>query len=471
MRRTFGLTALLLLALVVVAIAGCSGAGNSGAGVLQPFPTGTHTGGPTVSPTVSPSISPFPTGTATVLPSRNNPTRLFYNAGCGELWFLEGFNLGANNGRLVRTKLDTQNGTSQSDPTSPQVFTLAFGDSTPVQLTNPVWIDGGTDPVSGEFFLVVTDNFGTAQGRILIIKPAISASCQYTGTAVVTDLGALASSAPINPLGVDFDGRYVWWTEYVGTPQGRVRRADLAASPIAVVDYMVGLDFPAGIMSNGAYAAFAQNGAGSFVAGPVVPITGTVFPIPIVDPQVGVLTPAIGDPVMIRPWEVHWTGNNTLVTLDGFGMTVAGGPGSAGVGNGNLRFFTGPGTNWANKTLNIVQGGLTDPVGLGVIYDAAADATKNRVDVAFAQSVPTTGTVNRIGFQTTTPFTVLNNQVLITNVSRAFHALPVPTVTSPVGAPPVSEPAPTNILLFITQGFDLGVANGNILRFSGAFGL
>ena len=455
MRRTYGLTALMLLALAILAVAGCSG-GGSGAGVLQPFATGTSGGGPTSSPTVSPTITPFPTGTATVLPSLDNPTRMDYDANCQDLWMVTGFNLGAYNGRLIRFRVDTQNGVSQADPRSPQVFTLQDAGKNTVQLTNPTWLSVGKDPITKEFMVVVADGFGTAQGRILVIKPEVSAACTYTGTAVVTDLGALASSAPTNPLAVHFDGKFVWWTEYVGTPQGRVRRADLSVSPATVVDYMVGLDFPAGIQSNGGLVALAQNGAGTYVVGPADPIG--VLPLPLNDPAVGVLTPAEGDPVMLRPFDLHWSASNSLITLDGFGLSQAGGPGPAGAGNGNLRYFSGPGNNFANKTLLKVKTGLTDPVGLGLIFFSA-----DRNDVSFVESIPTAGTVRRVGFSTTLPYGILNDQTVLTNFSRGFHALPVPPRQS-------GATLPERMLLFITQGFDLGLANGSVIRYSGAFG-
>lgn len=455
MRRTYGLTALMLLALAVLAVAGCSG-GGSGAGVLQPFATGTSGGGPTSSPTVSPTITPFPTGTATALPSLDNPTRMYYNAACQDIWMVTGFNMGAYNGRLIRFKVDTQNGLSQSDPSSPQVFTLKDAGNNAVQLTNPTWISGGTLPGTTEFFLVVAEGFGTAQGRILVIKPTLTTACTYTGTAVVTDLGALASSAPTNPLAVNYDGKFVWWSEYVGTPQGRIRRANMSVTPAAVVDYMVGLDFPAGIQSNGSLVALAQNGAGTYVVGPADPIN--VMPLPLNDPAVGVLTPAVGDPVMLRPFDLHWSAGNTLITLDGFGLSQAGGPGPAGAGNGNLRYFAGPGNNFANKTLVQVKTGLTDPVGLGLVYYSA---TRN--DVSFVESIPTTGTVRRVGFATALPYGIVNDQTVLTNFNRGFHALPVPPMQT-------GTPLPERMLLFITQGFDLGLANGSVIRSSTAFG-
>lgn len=466
MRRTFGLTALLLLTLAVLAAAGCTGAADSGAGVLNPFPVPSTGGGATSSPSpsVTPTFSPLPVGTVNVLTSRNNPTRQVPDS-CGNIFLVEGFNLGQANGRIVRYRFDTENNVSASDPASPQTLSLVDTNGNGVQLNNPVWVDAGVNPSNGQFFLVVTDGFGTAQGRILYIVPNLAGSCNYTGSAVVVaDLGLLAVGAPVNPLGVDFDGRFIWWTEYLGAAQGRVRRVDLQngvpTAPGSAVDYMVGLEFPAGIESNGSYVAIAQNGANNYILSQLD--AGLQLPTSTADPQTIAITAATGDPVMLRPFEVSWLNGDTFVALDGFGFTVAGGPGSAGPGNGNVRYYTGPGPNQnpSNFVIDIVQSGLTDPVGLGVIYDAAADGTRLRADVAFVESVNSTGTVRRLGFSTTTPFTIASNQILINNFNRGFHAGTIP-VRSTTAAPVVP---PTNVTVFATQGLDLGIANGSVVR-------
>lgn len=463
MRRTFGLTALLLLTLAVLAAAGCTGAATSGAGVLDPFPTGSGGGAASSpSPSVTPTISPLPTGTVNVLTSLSNPTRQTLDS-CANLWVVQGFNLGQSNGRLIRYRFDTENNVSGSDPSTPQVFNLVDANGNTVELTNPVWIDSGVNSFNGQFFLVVTDGFGTAQGRVLYIVPNLSSTCTFTGTAVVTDLGTLASSAPLNPLGVDFDGKFVWWTEYASS--SRVRRVDVTTAgvptaPNSAVDYMVGLEFPAGIQSNGNYVGFAQNGLNNYIVSALDP--NLQLPTSVADPQTVAVTAATGDPVMLRPFELHWTGANTFVALDGFGFTVAGGPGSAGPGNGNLRFYTGPGPNVnpSNFAVDIVQAGLTDPVGLGIIYDGAGDTAQNRVDVAFVQSVNQTGTVNRTGFSTLDPFTIASNQTLLNNFNRGFHAFVMPTISTT--ALPVAPP--TTFTIWATQGHDMGVSNGSIVR-------
>ncbi len=228
---------------------------------------------------------------------------------------------------------------------------------------------------------------------------------------------------------------------------------------------MVGLDFPAGIDSNGGYVAFAQNGAGTYVVGPIVP-DPEVYPVPLADAYT--LTEALGDPVMVRPFDVAWTARNTLVTLDGFGLSVAGGPGPAGPGVGNLRFFTGPGDqNFSNRTLNLVKGNLTDPVGLGVFYDAVADDQVQRLDVAFIESKVTTGTVRHVGFETADPFDLKVDEIVINNFTRGFHALPLGWTVSPSGVPPATVPLPQDFLLFLTQGFDTGISNGSVIRYNG----
>jgi len=463
LRRTFGLTALLLVTVAVLAVAGCTGNADSGAGLIQPFATGTPGPGPSISPTPSPSVSPLPVGIATVVNSLNNPTRMAFWSVNSSLYYLQGYQLGSNQGRLFRTAFDTQNNESKTDPTSPQEVQIEEIDARgevqakALTLSNPVWMTDATinaGPFSG-YHLLVTDRFATNQGRVLMIKPGLSNS------ATALDLGQFASSPPVNPMGVCYDqGKYIFWTEYTGTPQGRVRRADISQDPPVVVDYLVGLDFPAGIDARAGRLAVAQNGASSVVVTDIDPEFGT-FPIPLADARI--LTAAVGDPVMLRPFEVHWAASEALVILDGFALSVVGGPMPAGPGNGNLRYYPGPqDLNWTNRTVNLVKGNLTDPVGLGMIYQNAV-GDQPYLDVAFVQWIVAAGTANRVRFKTGefAPFTILADKQISTGFSRGFQVLPVGTWNSPT--------VPEYLLMYLSRGSDMGQANGSIIRNSGPF--
>jgi len=465
LRRTFGLTALLLVTVAVLAVAGCTGNADSGAGLIQPFATGTPGPGPSISPTPSPSVSPLPVGMANVVTSLNNPTRMAFWGDNMSLYYLQGYQLGSNQGRLFRTAYDTEDNESQSDPTSPQEVQIeeinARGEvqARALTLSNPVWMTGAKieqpdKPIDG-YYLLVTDRFATNQGRVLLIKPGL------TNTATALDLGQYAPSPPVNPMGVCYDGtKYVFWTEYSGTPQGRVRRADISQDPPVVVDYLVGLDFPAGIDAPSGRVAVAQNGASSVVVTDVEPENGT-YPIPLANARI--LTAAVGDPVMLRPFEVRWAANESLVILDGFALSVVGGPMPAGPGNGNLRYYPGPeDLNWTNRTVNLIKGNMTDPVGLGMIYQKT-DGNEPYLDVAFVQSVVAAGTANRVRFKTAEfpPFPILADTQLSTGFSRGFQVLPIENWTAPT--------EPVNLLLYLSRGFDMGQANGSIIRYSGPF--
>lgn len=456
MRRTFGLTALLLMTLAVLAVAGCTGSAGSGAGLIQPFETGSPGPYPSPSdtPTPTPSISPPPPGTVNVVTSLNNPTRMALDLMTGYLYYLQGYQLGSNQGRLFRTYVDTVNNTSKMDPDSPmeieidEINTRGEVITRALTLSNPVWMSDAELPGYG-YTLLVTDSFGTNQGRVLLITPSGK-------TATALDLGRYAATPPVNPLGVCFDGsKYVFWTEYTGTPQGRVRRADISQDPPVVIDYLTGLDFPAGIDAGGGKVAVAQNGASSVVVADIEPQLSQ-YPIPLANTYT--LTAALGDPVMLRPFEVRWAANQTLVVLDGFALSVVGGPVPAGPGNGNLRFYPGPADiNWTNRNLNLIKGNMTDPVGLGLIYQKT-DGNQPYLDVAFIQSIVTAGTVNRVRFQTAAfpPFNILADKQLITGFSRGFHTLPVGTWGH------LTEPE--TLFLFLTKGFELGQSNGSIVR-------
>jgi hypothetical protein len=465
LRRTFGLTALLLVLVAILAVAGCTGNADSGAGLIIPFETGTPGPGPTISPKPSPSVSPFPIGIVNVVTSLNNPTRLAFWIEQMSLYYLQGYQLGTNQGRLFRTAYDTQNNDSKFDPKSPEEVQIeeinARGEvqARALTLSNPVWM---TDAyiTSGSFsgyHLLVTDRFATNQGRVLIIKPG---SGEDSGKATALDLGQYAPTPPVNPMGVCYDGgKYIFWTEYSGTPQGRVRRADISQDPPVVIDYMVGLDFPAGIDAMGK-VAIAQNGAGNVVVADAKPEDDT-YPIPLASSRI--LTAALGDPVMLRPFEVRWAAGEALVILDGFALSVVGGPLPAGPGNGNLRYYPGPeDINWSNRTVNLVKGELTEPVGLGMIYQKT-DSNEPYLDVAFVQSVVSNGTANRVRFKTakSPPLTILADKEISTGFSRGFHVLPVATWGLPV--------EPENLLIYLSRGFDMGQANGSIVRYTGPF--
>lgn len=466
MRRTFGLTALLLVTLAVLAVAGCTGNADSGAGLIQPFATGTPGPGPSISPKPSPSVSPLPAGLANVVTSLNNPTRMAFWAKNLSLYYLQGYQLGSNQGRLFRTAYDTQNNESQSDPDSPQEIAIeeinARGEvqARALTMSNPVWmtlaeVNQPGKPIDGDYFLV-TDNFGTNQGRVLMIKPDPDRP-----EATALDLGQYAPSPPVNPMAVCHDGgKYIFWTEYTGTPQGRVRRADISQDPPVVIDYLVGLDFPAGLDALAGKVAVAQNGASSVVVTDIEPENGT-YPIPLASARI--LTAAVGDPVMLRPFEVRWAAGESLVILDGFALSVVGGPLPAGPGNGNLRYYPGPeDLNWSNRTVNLVKGDLTDPVGLGMIYQKT-DGNEPYLDVAFVQSVVAAGTANRIRFKTAQfpPFPILADKQLSTGLSRGFQVLSVGTWNVPT--------EPVNLLIYLSRGFDMGQANGSIVRYTGPF--
>lgn len=464
MRRTFGLTALLLVTVTVLAVAGCTGNADSGAGLIQPFATGTPGPGPSISPKPSPSVSPLPVGLVNVVTSLNNPTRMAYWQDNVSVYYLQGYQLGSNQGRLFRTCYDTENNSSLMDPDSPEEIQIeeinARGEvqARDVTLSNPLWMTGTTinaGPFAG-YHLLVTDTFGTDQGRVLMIKPSAT-----TNRATALDLGQYASSPPVNPMGVCHDGgNYIFWTEYTGTPQGRVRRADISQDPPVVIDYLVGLDFPAGIDSQAGKVAVAQNGASSVVVTDVEPEIAT-YPIPLANARI--LTAAVGDPVMLRPFDIRWGAGESLVILDGFALSVAGGPLPAGPGNGNLRYYPGPeDLNWTNRTVNLVKGDLTDPVGLGMIYQKT-DGNEPYLDVAFVQSVVAAGTANRVRFKTGQfpPFPILADKQISTGLSRGFQTLPVGTWGG------VTEP--TDLLLYVSRGFDMGQSNGSIVRYFGPF--
>ncbi len=466
MRRTFGLTALLLLAVTVLALAGCTGGASSGAGVIEPYPTGSHS--PTVSPSPwpTPSVSPSPKPTpnlVSVLTGRPRPTRMAVNMDTGSIFMVEGLGLGVGQGHLVRFAMDTEDNKSKLDPTSPQTFQInevPARTGTPeavTTLTSPVWIAGFNHPRTGKYTLAVTDNFNSFPGRVLLIEPELQAG-HYTSRAQAQDLGALITPRPNHPLACSFDGTYLWWTEY--NSGGRVRRADLTQNPPKVIDYMVNLNFPAGIASNGSYVAIAENDSARVLVGKVKP-QPEVYPVPPLEPGAYSLTARPGDPLMRRPFEVAWTAGSTLVTLDGFSMP--GGPGPSVAGLGNLRFFTGPGDqNFSNKTLNLIKGGLTEPVGLEVYYDGVADPKVQKAYVTFIESMASAGTVRKIKFQTVAPFDRVIDKTIpeLAGFQRGFHALPTTKYSSP-------ESLPDTIQMFLTQGFDIGQNNGSVVRYTG----
>lgn len=362
----------------------------------SPSPGGTGTTGGAIQP------SPAAVNTTDMLsPTDNNqrkqPTRMepIQNL----IAVNQGYSLGQANGQILLVDPTSVNGT-------PAPIILRRNANSPLNetLTNP-W-DLASD---GTQNLLVTDGVGIAgqPGRVIrVTNISITASTQSTpgnATASFVNAASNTSTAIFNPLFIEpIGGGIIFVSEYMATPQGSIRRIDLATGNSTVV--VTGLNFPAGMAADltGQFLYICQNsnangGAqGSVIRVPLGAINNvvngtTTNPIGPSDSVVNVITLPANAPPLNRPWECKVDGGGGLVIAEGqaLGDTVQGAPAPAGLAQGAIRYVR-PGSTVAN----VVLSGLSNCAGLQIQGTAGSENL-----IFFVQSLPLpTGAVNSLRF-------------------------------------------------------------------------
>lgn len=472
-RRSLSLTMLVLLGVSALVVAGC-GSGGSGMGFLDPFQTGTHT--PIVNPSHSPDPSPSASPTVddyVMVSNLMNPSR---TCRVGDnMWTVNGFNMSAagTNG-LVRYNRDTKNNESENDPLSPQQMKIML-DGSETALVGPSWIAGyaGDD---GDI-LVIADGFNTGNCRVLMLTPEVDANGNWKEEVDAILIGKDSGVQIGSPLAVDIDHNFIWITDNAG---GRLLRAEYNGKTVPELKEYIsgGLYSPAGVKSNGGYVAVAENGGSSVYVAPTRPEDSNVeLPVPITGwAKAARLQASSGDPAVSRPYDVAWAGNNHLFVTEGLEPLSSG----ATAGVGRIRMWYGPGNNneaIENKSLTMVESGLTGPAGLTVVYDAVADASAKRADIAFA-CIDGGASANggQIMFRaldlsrdTYGEVTIINkdkSKAVKSELRPVNDVLVMQQVVSPelVGGVNVHVDPPTTLDLVYNQGYLDGIVAGSISR-------
>lgn len=483
MKRTFGITILTLMAGFSIMLSGCGDSSGQGLGLLQPYETGTPGGGggthtPSPSPSVSPTPSPTP-ATDIVLSSLTNPANMF--AADKDVWTIVGFGLQDHDAnKIIRFCQDTNKNTSKTDPKTPQEFTLNIEDGSNY-LTNCSWLTGGFfEDESGELklYLLVSDGFNTSNGRILLLTPEKDSSGNWKSEIKGKQLmpPESAANASISPYCVCSDGQYIWWTEY--TSNGSVYRADLTKNPVLVEQFMSGLNYPAGIDSNGGYVAIADSGNNRIIVANCDQDNASL-PVPIQDGQrVQTVYPKSGYDTLRNPFEIKWIGNNHFIASDGMALGVNGSPSANGEGQGHLWMWEGPTASdrIGNRDLIEVGSGFTNPSGLQILYDASMDSSRNRVDVAFVEYAQTMnqGSLRFYSFNSKTYKKLVksNDEYLEESLNRPYMTEnivgTVTSISSDNGEGMPQDP-PEYIILTYTEGFMEGLNSGDIKRYTSIY--
>jgi len=318
----------------------------------------------------------------------------------------QGYSLGQANGQILLVSPNAVNGT-------PAPILLRPNDTSPLNnqtlaLTNP-W-DLSSD---GTQNLLVTDGVGIQgqPGRVIrITNISITPSNTSTpgnATASFVNAASSNSTAIFNPLFIEPIGNgIIFVSEYMPTPQGSIRRIDLATGNSTTV--VTGLSFPAGMAADVAnqFLYICQNsnsngGAqGSVIRVPFSSINGVVNgtisqPIGPSDAAVNVITVPANAPSLNRPWECKIDSGGGLIIAEGqaLGDTVSGAPPPAGLAQGFIRYVR-PNTTVAN----VVLSGLSNCAGLQFQGTAG-----NENLIFFVQSLPLpNGAVNSLRFDRNT---------------------------------------------------------------------
>ncbi len=328
------------------------------------------------------------------VPSLSNPTQMVRQG--NRIFYLEGFNLGQNNGRLMSVTVTSgAGGTTFSAPV--QITATGTSPET-ANLDSPFGL--ATDGTN----LFISVGFGIAtDGAILKVSNLSGNIARFERINLDTSPGAV----PLNPaflLVTNVDGnQYCYWSEYSALANGgRVRRVRTdAVGPVQTVVNQ--LNFPAGLATDGTNLVIcdSQGGADGQVVRVPLAFTSTLTPS---SPSAAIITPVTGQQAIRRPFDIAYdgitiTGGSAtpdfgFVFSEGNAIETPGtvvGPAPTGVGNGAVRYLPSNST-----TARIISNGLTNVAGLSV---AGLVVTNNSywssLGVVFTESVPINGRVLR----------------------------------------------------------------------------
>lgn len=338
--------------------------------------------------------------TETQVVSQNSPTQII-TAG-NRVYYIGGFRDTNNQGRLFVAEIPSPFAANSvptfvpvrdanANPVAPFTFRGAFG---VVAL----------DPSSATSDLFVSTGFNTAQdGQIVRVSGVTIANGVATGTfaRVGNNVG---TGAILNPtfmmIGRDINGvgnRHLFWSEYAGAPNGRVRRirvdANAGANPVAE-NIVAGLSFPAGIATNGQdlYICDSAGGANGQVLRTPLNWAGQTLDVSVPNPaNPNVITPIAAEVTntINRPFDITYDGRSGMFFTEGAVISFTGftGPIATGQPAGRVRYLpTG------SDEAAVVSTGLNN---VGGIAATQLTATGTTVGLVFVETASNNGRILR----------------------------------------------------------------------------
>lgn len=409
-------------------VVGSGGGGGGGASGGTGTSTGGTTGTNTTTGTTGGSTGAIPfnrtlqTTPAVSLSALNNPTQVVRLN--NTVFILDGFGLG-NNGRLLASTVTITNGVPTFS--TPVRITARTPDSNVTDtLVNPYGLaTNGTDLFVSVGFgsfgngAIIKVNNIAAQGNGQFVATYENITDTLTGTAG----GSTAATAnPVNPaymlIGTVDGSEYVYWTEYAQqNSSGGVRRIRTSPSATETADTIVnGLNFPAGLASDGNSLIIADSGGGQASIGQVirVPVSFPAGSVPSTPTTVNgatsnnVVGVVAGDQAISRPFDVVYDGNTGFFFTEGNAIATTSGLGPLGQSAGTVRYLPSSTiSSTAPGTARVVVDSVTNGAGLDV-----ASLGGGNVGVLYTESLSNpNGRVMRAVVSTTNPVAVTPSQV------------------------------------------------------------
>ncbi len=309
-----------------------------------------------------------------------NPTQ-FLRVG-NRLYYVEGFDRGASNGRLSFVTLALNAAGNGFTVTGPTVITAETGSPLSESLTSPYGLvtDG-----SGDIFLSVGFGLPT-DGAILKVSNLNTTSNTARFEKITNDNTAGFVTNPTFMLVEQVDGtEYCYWSEYSSsTTGGRVRR--VRTDGTGTIDLVVNnLNFAAGLATDGSNLIICDSGggAGGQIVRTPLSFTGPQPYVPGTAPAV-IIQPASGQQAIRQPFDVTYDGSNGYFFTEGNAIQ----PSAlfpTGQANGAVRYLPRTST-----TATLISNGLTNVAGID-----SAPLGGNSVGLLFCESIPTNGRVLR----------------------------------------------------------------------------
>lgn len=398
---------------------GLNGGSVTGSGGLNT--TGSGTGGTTTNTTGTTTTTDGGSGTTTStggtgtggflgsaprtaqVTSLNNPTQMSRLG--NQVYFLDGFDFGANQGRLLSTQVTS---TGLNFPVQ-----IRPAQGSPVQSFSNPWgiVNDGTN-------LYISVGFGANQeGAILRVSNIVfSGTNPVTATATFTNITTQAgpiSNPTFMTTAIVGGNQYLYWSEYsaIGTT-GRVRRVllnDQVNNPVEIV--VAALNYPAGLANDQNFLVVCDSAGGEGSLGQVVrvPLTNTGLPFTPGTGQARTVAVAAGQQNVARPFDVTYDGVNGFFFTEGSAISFLSDttlPVPSGQGNGAVRYLPSTTSNTGTPTASLVANGLTNVAGINT-----ANLTDGNVGVLVAENVATNGRVLRFVANPASPALTTPSQV------------------------------------------------------------